>query len=84
MHLAMSIWGDCSSAAPMDEPPLISTLGVFDEALKDFLDILAELGCDKTRRGYVLRTIIYLTITTNCFVFCCKSKELTNPNLMKY
>ena len=23
MHMAMSIWGDCSSAAPMDEPPLV-------------------------------------------------------------
>ena len=24
MHMAMSIWGDCSSAAPMDEPPLLA------------------------------------------------------------
>ena len=23
MHMEMSIWGDCSSAAPMDEPPLL-------------------------------------------------------------
>ena len=62
----------------------ISTLGVFDEASKDFLGMLVELRFDKTRRDYVLRNIINITIRTSYYIFCCRNKEWTNPDLMKY
>ena len=66
----------------------ISILGVFDEASKDFLDMLLESGFDKTRGDYVIRIIINITSThiirTSYYILCCRNKEWSNPDLMKY
>ena len=62
----------------------ISTLGVFDEASKDFLDMLLDLGFDKPRRDYVIWNIINITIRTSYYIFCCRNKKWSNPDLMKF
>ena len=43
--------------------------------IKDFLDMLAELGLDPTRKYSILRDIVNTTIRKSYFIFCCKTKN---------
>ena len=62
----------------------IGALGVFDKESATFLKMLEDMHLDKTHTKYVIRRIINIAIRSTYYIFCCKNKEWTKPDLLKF
>ena len=62
----------------------ISALGVFDKESSTFLKMLNDLDASETQTKYCTKKIINICIRTSYYIFCCRNKEWTNPDLMKF
>ena len=62
----------------------ISTLGVFDEESAAFINMLESMHLDKSHVKYIIKNIIAIAIRSTYYIFCCRNKEWTNPDLMKF
>ena len=62
----------------------ISALGVFDEESAAFINMLESINLDKSHVKYITKKIIAIAIRSTYFIFCCRNKEWTNPDLMKF
>ena len=62
----------------------ISALGVFGKECKSYLEMLDSLGLDDKHKRYLTRKIMALSIRSTYYVFCCRNKEWTNPQLLNY
>ena len=62
----------------------ISSLGIFDKECHTFLKMLNDLGLDKKRQNYYLRNIINIAIRTTYYIFCCRNKNWTNPDISNF
>ena len=62
----------------------VSALGVFANDSASFLSMLDDLGFDDKFKKYIVRSIVKIAIRTTYYIFCCKNKTWTNPELMKY
>ena len=60
----------------------VSALGVFDQESSPFFEMLKELNVDNTHQEYVIRKIINIAIRSTYYIFCCRDKEWSNPDLM--
>ena len=60
----------------------VSSLGVFDKECHTFVKMLNELGLDNQHQQYCIRKIISIAIRSTYYIFCCRNKEWTNPELM--
>ena len=60
----------------------ISALGIFDKECHNFLEMLNDLDLDKKCQNYYIRNIINIAIRTTYFIFCCRNKKWTNPDLL--
>ena len=60
----------------------VSSLVVFDKECHTFLKMLNELGLDNQHQQYCIRKIISIAIRSTYYIFCCRKKEWTNPELM--
>ena len=61
----------------------MSALGVFDKESADFLNMLECMHLDKSHVKYVIRKIITIAIrSTTYYIFRCRNKEWTKPDLM--
>ena len=61
----------------------ISSLGVFDKECYTFLDMIQTIGLDKSHQQYCMKKITTYAIRTTYYIFCCRNKEWTNPELLK-
>ena len=62
----------------------ISALGVFGKECKSYLEMLDSLGFEDKHKRYFIRKIMALSIRSTYYVFCCRNKEWTNPQLLNY
>ncbi|CAB4025973.1 Hypothetical predicted protein, partial [Paramuricea clavata] len=60
----------------------VSSLGVFDKECHTFVKMLNELGLDNQHQQYYIRKMISIAIRSTYYIFCCRNKEWTNPELM--
>ena len=60
----------------------ISSLGVFHHECHTFLEMLDDVGLDKQFQKYCIRTLISIAIRSTYYVFSCRNKEWSNPELM--
>ena len=60
----------------------ISSLGVFSKECHSFLDMLNDLGLDKRHQYFAIRKIISIAIRTTYYIFCCRNKDWSNPELL--
>ena len=62
----------------------ISALGVFDKESSAFLKMLNRLDFGETQTKYCIKKMINICIRSTYYIFCCRNKEWTNPDLMKF
>ena len=62
----------------------ISALGVFDKESASFLKMLEDMHVDKTFTKYLTKRIINIAIRSTYYIFCCRNKEWTKPDLLKF
>ena len=62
----------------------VSALGVFASESSNFISMLDNLGFDDKYNKYIIRSIVKIAIRTTYYIFCCKNKTWTNPELMNY
>ena len=62
----------------------ISSLGVFDKECLSFLEMLDTIGLDKNHQKYCIKKIMSIAIRTTYYIFCCRNKEWSNPELMNF
>lgn len=60
----------------------ISSLGVFDKECQSFLEMLSDLEIDGNHQQYYIRNMISIAIRTTYYIFCCRNKEWSNPELL--
>ena len=60
----------------------ISSLGVFSKECLSFLNMLSDLGLDKRHQYFAIRKIISIAIRTTYYIFCCRDKDWSNPELL--
>ena len=62
----------------------ISALGVFDKESSAFIKMLNRLDISENQTKYCIKKIINICIRSTYYIFCCRNKEWTNPDLMKF
>ena len=62
----------------------ISALGVFHKESSAFIKMLNGLDISENQTKYCMKKIINICIRSTYYIFCCRNKEWTNPNLMKF
>jgi hypothetical protein len=60
----------------------ISSLGAFEKECSTFLKMLESIGLDKRYQQYCIKKITSYSIRTTYYIFCCRNKEWTNPELL--
>ena len=60
----------------------VSALGVFDQESSPFIEMLRKLNLDNNHQKYVIRKIMNIVIRSTYYIFCCRDKEWSNPDLM--
>ena len=60
----------------------VSALGVFDQESLAFIEMLKELNVDNNHQKYILKKVINIAIRSTYYIFCCRDKEWSNPDLM--
>ena len=60
----------------------VSALGVFDQESLAFIEMLKELNVDINHQKYLPRKVINIAIRSTYYIFCCRDKEWSNPDLM--
>ena len=60
----------------------VSALGVFDQESLAFIEMLKELNVDNNHQKYILKQVISIAIRSTYYIFCCRDKEWSNPDLM--
>lgn len=62
----------------------ISALGVFDRESAAFLKMLEDIHLEKIHIKYLIKKIINIAIRSTYYIFCCRNKEWTEPDLLKF
>ena len=60
----------------------MSCLGVFSHECYTFLEMLEDLDVDKKMQKYCVERMIALAIRASYYIFCCRNKEWSNPDLL--
>ena len=60
----------------------MSALGVFSNECSTFIEMLNDLGFNKSHKDYCIRRMTTIAIRTTYYIFCCRKKEWTNPELL--
>ena len=62
----------------------VSALGVFAKDSDSFLTMLNELSFDSKQQKYIIKTITKMAIRSSYYIFCCRNKPWSDPDLMKF
>ena len=60
----------------------ISSLGVFSKECDAFLDMLNDLRFDDRHRKYCIGKIMSIAIRSTYYIFCCRNKDWSTPELL--
>ena len=60
----------------------MSSLGVFEKECHTFLEMLKDLRLDKRHQQYCIKKMISTAIRSTYYIFCCRNKEWSTPELM--
>ena len=59
------------------------SLGVFSNECSTFLEMMNDIGIDKTQQHYIIKKMINLAIRATYFIFCRRNKTWDSPDLIK-
>ena len=62
----------------------ISSLGDFAKECLTFMDMLNDLGFDKNHKKYCFKRMTTIAMRTTYYIFCCRNKEWTKPELLTF
>ena len=62
----------------------ISALGVFEKESAAFIKMLEDIHLDKNHVKYIIKKIINISIRSTYYIFCCRNKDWTKPDLLKF
>ncbi len=60
----------------------MSALGDFSKECSTFIEMLNDLGFNKSQKDYCIRRMTTIAIRTTYYIFCCRKKEWINPELL--
>ena len=60
----------------------MGALGSIASSSKSFINILKSLRFNDKVQKHILSNLINITIRSTCFIFCCRNKPWTNPELL--
>ena len=60
----------------------ISSLGVFSKECDASLDMLNDLRFDDRHRKYCIGKIMSIAIRSTYYIFCCRNKDWSTPELL--
>ena len=61
----------------------IGDFGVFSNECSTFLEMMNDIGIDKTQQHYIIKKMISLAIRATYFIFCRRNKTWDSPDLIK-
>ena len=62
----------------------MGSLGVYGETSTSLIRFLSDLGMNKKEIDFVLRKICNVCIRCTYYIFCCRNKEWSNPELLHF
>ena len=62
----------------------ISSLGVFAKESSNFLTMLDDIGFEDKHKIYCIRKMMTIAIRTSYYIFCCRNKEWSDPQLLVF
>ena len=62
----------------------ISSLGVFANECSTFIEMLHDLGIEHNHEKYIIRRMTTIAIRTTYYIFCCRNKEWSSPELLTF
>ena len=60
----------------------MGALGTMGSSSSSFLDMLIDLDFDEKARSFIVKRVINILICTTYYIFCCRNKVWTNPELL--
>ena len=60
----------------------MGALGTIGSSSESFIDLLKSLGCNDKVQKHILSNLINITIRSTYFIFCCRNKPWTSPDLL--
>ena len=61
----------------------ISSLGIFGQSCDTFMDMMQDLAIEKRHLKYTISKITNIAIRTT-YIFCCRNKTWTAPELLSF
>ncbi|XP_028418767.1 uncharacterized protein LOC114544297 [Dendronephthya gigantea] len=62
----------------------ISSLGVFSKECSTFLEMLKDIGFERNHHEYLIKRMTTIAIRTTYYIFCCRNKDWSNPELLTF
>ena len=59
-------------------------LGTMGSSSSSFLNLLIDLDSDEKARSFIVKRVISISIRTTYYIFCCRNKAWTNPELLNF
>ena len=60
----------------------MGALGTIGSSSESFIDLLTSLGFNDKVQKHILSNLINITIRSTYFIFCCRNKPWTSPDLL--
>ena len=62
----------------------MSTIGIMGKSSESLLLMLDDLKLDKPTQKYLIRKVMNIAIRCTYYIFCCRNKPWSNPNLLDW
>ena len=62
----------------------MSSLGVFAKECSVFVEMLNQLNFETNHQKYIITRMTTIAIRTTYYIFCCRNKKWSNPELLVY
>ena len=62
----------------------LSCLGIYDQSCTKFMDMCNDLKFDSRHQKYIISKITNISIRTTYYIFCCRNKPWTSPDLLSF
>ena len=62
----------------------MSTIGIMGKSSESLLLMLEDLNLDKPTQNYLIRKVMNIAIKCTYYIFCCRNKPCSNPNLLDF
>ena len=62
----------------------MSALGIMGKSSNSLVTTLDDLKFDKTASNIIMKKLMNIAIRCTYYVFCCRNKSWTNPELLEF